>query len=243
MSQLNVNQADLDLFAANPSQYLLQLQPTPKGHSVNLMRKGFWTWIRIHVGSFFGLFNKNTLKLNAIAHEVFRHKDEFSHGSLRTFCDALDYKIIRWNSLRSFSNDANKIQTIHEHQGKIVLKFTSPSVYHSWINTDNDRIASNIIQRIGHAWDVRMGYYIRNGKPIHRTIQFTTHDFKDLPFSGIPNIQTLATIFREHSQEEKQRVQQELRKALALSPSVDILFEAPEADDSCQVTFSIASMV
>lgn len=243
MSQLNVNQADLDLFAANPNEYLLQLQPTREGHSVNLMRKGFWTWIRIHVGSFFGLFDKNTVKLNTVANEVFRHRNEFANGSLRTFCDALDYKIIRWNSLHSFSNDANRIQTIHEHQGRIVLKFNAPSVYHSWINTDSDYIASNVIQRIGHAYDVRMGYHIRNGKPIHKTIQFTTYDGADLPFSGLPNIHTLAAIFREHSQEEKQRVQQELRRALSLSPTVDILFEAPEADGNCQVTFSIASMV
>lgn len=87
---------DIDRFRANPSHYVLQLTTYGNSQHVSLLKKGFRTWMKIHIGSLFGLFDKTTIDFQKIC-TTLENDTSFNKGnSLENF--AIELKINKWNS-------------------------------------------------------------------------------------------------------------------------------------------------
>lgn len=54
-------------FTKYPDHWLLQAQKVKGEVSVHLMKKGFWTWLKINVAGRIGLFDRSTVKVQHIA--------------------------------------------------------------------------------------------------------------------------------------------------------------------------------
>lgn len=61
------SQDNLIVFYKNPEKFVLSVDEHKDGISVNLLEKGFRTWIKIHVGGLFGLFNSTNVKMRHIS--------------------------------------------------------------------------------------------------------------------------------------------------------------------------------
>ena len=103
-----------------------------------MLKKGVWTWIKIHIGGALGLFKKESLKLSTIAAVIFEaKKDNHKDGALS---NVLKSKAWRWNSRRS--EDLIPMKAV---------KFEEGSNFHKWDKLEKGEIANAIIHRMEDA--------------------------------------------------------------------------------------------
>lgn len=57
---------NLQKYSANPDRYIVRASYTKHGVAVDLMKKGFFTWVKIHVGGALHLFDTTSLKMQHV---------------------------------------------------------------------------------------------------------------------------------------------------------------------------------
>lgn len=62
---------------------------------LHILKKGLWTWLKIHVGGNLGLFDKNSVKLTKVATFFFKNEKEFQQKNSQFF-NNVNEKIKHW---------------------------------------------------------------------------------------------------------------------------------------------------
>lgn len=190
----------ISAFAANPDNYILQLTSKQGTLQYHVLKKGIWTWIKIHVGSILRIFDKKSVLLSEIARNTFQngHPRGLTPAQLQSFYDALDYKILRW---RKRYPQANSIATKNFRPDKVVLKLPSTQKF-SWLYENEITATKSIGARLKTIPD---HYFVEtvNVQDFVATVnvqgskiaKIVTLSFYKENFQGFPNLEKILPFF------------------------------------------------
>jgi hypothetical protein len=82
----------IDPFIFNHEDYLIQVKTVDGQQVLGVLKKGLWTWIKIHIGSLFGLFDRKSIQLSEVAKVAL-----VQYPAEPILTSILDYKIDWWN--------------------------------------------------------------------------------------------------------------------------------------------------
>lgn len=190
-------------FLERPNDYLLQLQTVDGRQELGCLKKGFWTWIKTHIGSWFGLFDPATVKLENIAKLVFDpiQKDDREKKKL---CRILDYKLTRW--MKAHPKE-RKIELLEP--GRNIIPIRPQGKFFEWLDPNKRlaQVAKEVIEALpeGRFRSVNVGVVEDEGieyRVIHIFPRFSTFQTNS---PSIPEYQDLAKYLNGNFPEGKKQ--------------------------------------
>lgn len=218
-------------FINNPNQYLLQIKTVNGNQQLRAIKKGLWTWIKIHIGSHLGLFDKNSIKFSNIANSILAKENIPGLPNENAFYDAFDYKIVKWNSRHSrFDGLATK----NPHQLSFEINCQSPSTFHNWLLKRDTEVSAEVIKKIpnGCFSNVKTLELPEARNKLH-CIKLTPYG--DIRYKGFPNLKKIVSYF--NGEIIAQDGVSELKKVASLGKNLLVYFSTPnnEPQGQCRI--------
>jgi hypothetical protein len=132
---MNLN--SINSFIDNSDSYLLKVNNSQGTESLEVLKKNLWTWLKIHVGSRLGLFDKNTIQIDTVARYILAHKEEIDEKLVQI----VDVKIHKWNG--KHSHHINPIST-----KSYAYTVRNDGNFSKWISLKNGEISDKIIAKL-----------------------------------------------------------------------------------------------
>ncbi len=208
----------LSSFVAHPDDYLLQVKSVKGQQQLGALKKGIWTWLKIHLGSRLGLFDKSSLKLSEVAKYVLTKESLPEVKNPKAFFDAFDYHIERWNSRHS---KFEAISTKNEHPNSFQIKYQHPI---KWVEMKEDNeVYREIMKKIPqHCFDKIDVEKLPAAEGNLRRVKLISSPLNThIEKRGFPNLEKIASYLNGDTQDGAE----ELQKAASLGKkSRNILF-------------------
>jgi hypothetical protein len=199
-----MNLTAINAFSKDPDNYLLQVNTVKGKTEFNVLKKGFWTWIKIHLGSRLRLFDRSTVSLSDIAKKVFKENELAGLKSDQRFVEALDYKILHWNSRHDPKEaieiaDSKPVSLTRATPGKFQELFSLKEAYevsdkildklpkNLWEYTSCDKSKQEIVLHLQRYWN------------------WGTWGLKE-KYSGLPNLEKVLSYLNEGSEEGRKEL-------------------------------------
>lgn len=211
----------ISLFTDHYNDYLLQLKTTKEGKKeLGVIKKGIWTWLKIHIGSHLGLFDMSTIKLNEIAPYVIANDFDRPYK----FYDLLDYKIIRWNARHPKIEEYIKTKTGAADPSSVnssEAQVNKSSPFHAWLEKARSEVIKEVRKKLPQGCYTKVD--ILEGQNIHLIkLHPSLASRSRSEFLGFPNPAKILLYFKGDYSDEVGKA--ELEKADHLLQTLNITF-------------------